>query len=133
MQYIFGEHLLHVFTPPWNRLSSSTLRILQQLEFKAVSLSGPFPRGTRNPIALKNIRINLDLHTRKSKDARQDFKTLLEEIAGIHGRKEPCGIMIHHHRMTPFAFEFLDELLFLLKNQVRAHFLSFKDILQTVK
>jgi peptidoglycan/xylan/chitin deacetylase (PgdA/CDA1 family) len=127
---VFGEHLISVFTPPWNRLSSATLKILQDLDFRGVSMTGPFPRGPKPPPGLKNFRIALDLHTRKVKDAALDFQNLLDELASTLGKREPSGIMIHHQRMTLFAFKFLDELLYLLKEDVQAHFLSFQEMLE---
>jgi len=129
MKEIFGDHLVPVFTPPWNRLSNSTVRILHELEFQGVSLASPLPRGVKSPVGLKNLRVQLDLHTRKDKDGVADFETLLDELAGCLSKREPLGIMIHHHRMTYFAFEFLHELLSIMKGRTRSRFLSFKEML----
>ncbi len=126
---IFGDHLVPVFAPPWNRLSIATTRILQELNFKAVSTAGPLPRAVKPPLTLKNLRVQIDLHTRKAKDGLTDLQALLEELASLGSKKEPCGIMIHHQRMTRFAFEFLHELLFQLKNHTQARFLSFQELL----
>jgi hypothetical protein len=128
LQDIFGEHLVDVFTPPWNRLSHATIKILEELDFKAVSMTGTFPRGYKNVEGLKNLRIQLDLHTRKSKDGALDFGALLEELSGLLAKREPIGIMIHHQRMTFFAFEFLKELLHLLQTRGNAHFSTFKEL-----
>ncbi|MFP5212418.1 MAG: polysaccharide deacetylase family protein [Acidobacteriota bacterium] len=128
MQDIFGDHFLRVFTPPWNRLSVATIRILQDLEFEAASTAGPFPRG--NKTAIKNIRVQIDLHTRKEKDGAADFNELLDEIAGIGSKREPVGLMIHHHRMTAFAFEFLDELLSAIKAHPRIQTIGLKGMLE---
>jgi hypothetical protein len=130
MQEIFGEHLVPVFTPPWNRLSASTIKILHQLGFKAVSITGPLPRGVKPPGAIKNLRIMLDLHTRKETDGQADFSHLLSELSQILSKREPVGIMVHHQRMTHFAFQFLDELLHLLKNSLGARFMSFNELVQ---
>ena len=127
---IFGDRLVPVFTPPWNRLSLSTTRILQELDFKGVSTAGPLPRGAKPPLTLKNLRVQIDLHTRKGKDGAADFQALLDELASLGGRKEPCGIMIHHQRMTRFAFEFLHQLAYLLKDRAQAQFLSFEELLE---
>jgi hypothetical protein len=132
MQAIFGEHLLPVFTPPWNRLSLQTVKILQQLDFKAVSLDGPLPRGGKGLSPLRNLRVAVDLHTRKSRNPHEDFESLLGDLASVVAKKEPTGIMVHHHRMTLFAFHFLDELLSLLKNHLNADCLGFREILDTV-
>jgi hypothetical protein len=130
MTEIFGERLVPVFTPPWNRLPVSTLRILEELKFKAVSMTKPFPSTMRPGIGLRNFRIQLDLHTRKAKEGDADFLNLLEELRTLMTKKEPVGIMLHHQRMTLFAFEFLNDLLHLLKHKVRARFLSFTDLLE---
>lgn len=130
MLEIFGDQLVPVFTPPWNRLSPSTIRILQELDFKGVSTAGPLPRGLKPPVGLKNFRIQLDLHTRKERDSARDFQNLLRELTSLASKREPCGIMIHHQRMTLFAFEFLHQLLLLLKDQAQVQFLSFEEMLE---
>ena len=43
--------------------------------------------------------------------------------------KEPAGIIIHHQRMTPFAFEFLDQMLYNLISIAGAQVYSFKELL----
>lgn len=129
LQDIFGEHLVDVFTPPWNRLSLTTMKILEELDFKAVSMTAGFPRGYKNPDGIKNLRIQLDLHTRKSKDGISDFGVLLDELSTFLGRREPIGIMIHHQRMTYFAFEFLRELLTQLQTQAEARFSTFRELI----
>jgi peptidoglycan/xylan/chitin deacetylase (PgdA/CDA1 family) len=130
MKEIFGDNLLPIFTPPWNRMSNATLKVLQELNFKGISLAGSTPRGFRPPPTLKKIRVHLDLHTRKGRDGDSDFDGLLEELAILIGRREPFGVMIHHHRMTAFAFQFLHALLYFLRQRVHAQFLSFKEILE---
>jgi hypothetical protein len=129
MLAIFGHRLVPVFTPPWNRLSLATLKILQELGFQGVSLDAPLPKGLKCPVALKNLRVHIDLHTRKAKDGGSDYSELLNELRGALLRKEPCGVMVHHQRMTLAAFDFLNELLQLLKNRLQARFLSFHDLL----
>jgi len=130
MQEIFGKRFTRVFTPPWNRLSTATLKIVQDLDFVGVSAIKPFPRGIKPPLVLKNLRINLDLHTRSAKDGIADFQSLLEDLGTSLVKKELIGIMVHHHRMNRFAFDFLDELLRLLKSLAEAQFLSFQEILE---
>jgi hypothetical protein len=130
MEHIFGNHFLEVFTPPWNRLSISTVKILQQLAFRGVSLAGPLPRGAKLSPPLKNLRVQIDLHTRKAKDGAADFAALLEEFTMYLSRKDPLGIMIHHQRMTPFAFEFLEEMLRSFKASERVRLSSLKEILE---
>lgn len=130
MNSIFGEHLLHVFSPPWNRLCPTTIKVIQALQFKGISMMGPFPRGVKTGNDLKNLRIQVNLHSRKGRDGEGDFRLLCHELTSWTGRREPVGIMLHHQRMNDFAFQFLHELLHLLKHQVGARFLSFREILE---
>lgn len=129
MAEIFGERFTPIFTPPWNRLSTATLRILQELDFKGVSIVKPLPRGLKPAVTLKTLRIHLDLHTRKAKDGAADFQTLLAELSSLLGKNDMAGIMIHHHRMNHFSFEFLHELLNILKIQPRVQLPGFSDLL----
>lgn len=128
MSEIFDDHLLPVFTPPWNRLSPATLKILHELSFAAVSLADPMPRGHKANSDLLNLRVQFDLHTRKDGDARDDFENLLGGLDLHLGQKEPLGIMIHHQYMTFFAFEFLDFLLDLLKNKLQTRLPTFAEL-----
>jgi hypothetical protein len=105
---ILGAAFLPVFTPPWNRCSAETLEQLKALAFRAVSRSqGAKPKA---PQALPDLFVNVDLHTRKGQQPREDWGALLGELetaltAGW------CGIMLHHQRMNDLAFDFLDILL----------------------
>jgi len=130
MEDIFLDRFIPVFTPPWNRLSPLTVKILQQLNFRGISLAGPLPRGARPPSGLTNLRVQIDLHTRKARDPEQDYLALLDEITAMMGRKEPIGIMVHHHRMSLFAFDFLHELLTILKRQNQVDLRGFQNILE---
>ncbi len=130
MVSIFGRHLLQIFSPPWNHLSSTTIEVIRDLNFKGVSMLGPFPRGIKPGNELKNLRVQIILHARKKKQGLDDFRFLCEELTAWIGRREPVGIVIHHQHMNGFAFEFLDEFLHLLRHQVGARLLSFRDILE---
>lgn len=130
MEDIFGDRFTPVFSPPWNRLSHLTIKIVQQLNFRGVSLAGPFPRGVRPPAGLDNLRVQIDLHTRKGKDAEQDYQEILNELSSLMAKKEPVGIMIHHHRMSLYAFEFMHELLAVLNSNPQIQVKGFRDILE---
>ncbi len=130
MRKTFGDRFLPIFTPPWDRISSTTLMVLQQLEFKAVSMENRLPRSTNHRPALKHLKIHLDLHTRKDGDPIADYQSLMGEIAGLMTKRDPAGIVIHHQHMTLFAFEFLHEFLSLLKEGMRARFPGFGDLIQ---
>lgn len=131
MKECFRTCMTDVFTPPWSRLSSATLRVLEQLGFKGVSMGTGFPRSTKSVSGLRNLRTLLDLHERESKDPASDFRSLLGEISSLLSKKEILGITIHHHRMNLFAFEFLDQLILLLDRQAQCRFVGFRDLLES--
>jgi len=102
-----------VFTPPWNRCSLSTLQLLRDLGYAAVSRS----RGSRPkvPGELSDFFVNVDLHTRKERDPALGWRNLFNELQQAIS-SNCCGIMIHHQRMNDAAFDFLEMLL---KSMVR--------------
>lgn len=111
---ILGGLFHPVFTPPWNRCSLTTLELLEELGFLAVSrsLRAKPPYSGRLP----DLAVNVDLHTRKEGGWRQGWDKLLLELA--EAACSGClGIMLHHQRMNDTAFDFLSLLLPLLKER----------------
>ena len=130
MERIFGPNFVEVFTPPWNRFSTATLKALRELDFKAISAVAPFPAGIKPRYWIQHLPVRLDLHTRKAKDPVADFALLIDQFTAISTIKGLSGVMIHHQRMTPFAFEFLERMIYNLKYVIKARFCSFKEILK---
>jgi peptidoglycan/xylan/chitin deacetylase (PgdA/CDA1 family) len=131
LERIFGPHLVPVFTPPWNRFSAATLSVLHKLDFKGISSTEPFAPGIKSRYGIKHLPVRLDLHTRKAENPAGDFALLMDQFYRLSKMKGPTGIMIHHQRMTLFAFEFLDRMLYNLKYVIKARFISFKEMLKT--
>ena len=96
-----------VFTPPWNRCSGVAMRILQELNFIALSRSTnvqPSP-----PPGLPDLTVNIDLHTRRETDPNQAMGNLLAECQAA--MQSGCmGFMLHHQRMNATALLFLEHL-----------------------
>ena len=127
LEDILGEAFYPAFTPPWNRCGFSTLQLLQELGYVAVSRScGSQPEA---PGELPDFCVNVDLHTRKERDPASGWRNLLEELqqAISSGR---AGIMIHHQRMNAAAFDFLDILLTILVKKTEIQLLNFKDLVE---
>ena len=114
-----------VFTPPWNRCSLSTLQLLRNLGYAAVSRS----RGSRPKVRgeLTDFFVNVDLHTRKEQDAATGWNNLLDELQQAM-LSDSCGIMIHHQRMNEGAFDFLEVLLKTLVRHKAFQLLHFGDL-----
>jgi hypothetical protein len=129
MERVFGPNFVRFFTPPWNRFSTATLKSLKILDFKGFSATEPLPPGIRSRHGMQNMPIRLDLHTRQANDAAADFALLIDQFSGLSKVKGPVGIMIHHRRMTSFAFQFLDRMIYNLKYVIKARFCSFKEMM----
>ena len=114
-----------VFTPPWNRCSLSTLQLLGELGYVAVSRSrGSEPKAPRQ---LSDFWVNVDLHTRKEKTPAAGWQNLFDELqrAIAAGR---CGVMIHHQRMNEAAFDFLEMLIRVLVKRRELQLVNYKDL-----
>lgn len=128
LKEILHQHFVPVFTPPWNRLSPDTFSMLLNLGFRAVSIDQKLRFHTvRNH--LKNFRIFLDLHTRKTSDYSRAFDELMDNCKRLFSVKEPAGIMIHHSRMNLNAFLFLANFIELAKNSSSIKITSFREML----
>ncbi len=130
MERIFGPNFTPVFSPPWNRFSTAALRALGKLDFKGISATAPLPPGVKSLCGIKHLPTRLDLHTRKAKNPAGDYALLIDQFSGISKMKGLTGILIHHQQMTPFAFEFLDRMLYNLKYVIGARLSSFKEMLK---
>lgn len=131
MELIFGPHFVPIFSPPWNRFSAVTLKALRTLGFKGISAAAPLPAGTKLPWGFFNLPINIDLHTRNSVSSAKDLNELLATVGQLQSSADYAGIVIRHQQMTLFAFQFLDYLLYNLKNVLGARFFSFREILNS--
>ena len=125
LERIMGDRFYPVFTPPWNRCSRTTLELLKELGYAAVSRS----RGSKTPLpgGLPDYNINVDLHTRKEKRPADGWKKLLAELGQAFTQKH-CGIMLHHRMMNDAAFVFLEILLKKLVESPEFELVNFKDL-----
>lgn len=123
---ILGDDFYPVFTPPWNRCGPTTLNILKELEFQAISRSSGAVPSVAN--SLPDIQVNVDLHTRKEKDPESSVEQLLLELYNSLCTGT-SGIMLHHQRMNQHALSFLEQLLRSLSTFREVQFFHFKDLL----
>ena len=128
LEMLMGDHFYPVFTPPWNRCSSATLKLAKELGYAAVSRS----RGGKapSPGGLPDYFVNVDLHTRKEKHPAAAWEKLFAELQqGIASNH--CGIMIHHRMMNAAAFEFIEILLKTLVENPVLQPVHFRDLVQS--
>jgi len=127
LEQFLSRLFLPVFTPPWNRCSATTMQILQELGFSALSRSTnvqPLP-----PAGLPDLMINIDLHTRRETDPQQGTNNLMAECrAALQSGR--MGFMLHHQHMNPTAFLFLEHLFQAIKASPDLAPCTFRELLQ---
>ena len=116
LEYLMQDRFTPVFTPPWNRCDGRTLSVLRDNGFKAVSRHHhSMPKTGKG---FPDLPVNVDLHTRRETTPEEGWQSLWNELkAALSSRT--CGVMIHHQRMNPLAFEFLELLLGIMKQNPR--------------
>ena len=128
LEMLMGDHFYPVFTPPWNRCSSNTLKLAKELGYAAVSRS----RGSKTPSpgGLPDFFVNVDLHTRKEKRPAEAWEKLFSELQQAIASNH-CGIMIHHRMMNAAAFDFMEILLKALAESPNLQPVHFRDLAQS--
>ncbi len=123
----FGELLLPVFTPPWNRCTEVTPTLLAELGFAALSRD----RGAK-PLqhALQEIAVDIDW----SKHLREGgaFALAAAVAQALRDRAadgQPLGLMLHHAVMTGEEMSLLMELLVALTNHPNLRWRAMRDLL----
>jgi len=103
------------FTPPWNRCTDETARLLVQLDFKVLSADRSAPR--RDVPGLSEIPVSIDWARSWSRGGRcaltADLREVLQRVTA--GRDPSAiGVMLHHAVMSADELAALRELLVLL-------------------
>ena len=111
LQSAFGSNLQPTFTPPWNRCTQTTVDVLQQLGFKALSRDSG--ASSLESGQLTDIPVHVDWFGKFRLD-RAGFSLLGGRIAAVIGQSPAVGVMLHHERMDTGELGRLAELLGLL-------------------
>ncbi len=113
---ILEENLLEqfapIFTPPWNRCTKVTFKVLDQLGFKILSKDNSSPA---TGYSFREVSITLDLYTWKNGARMKEPEVIISELVKQLSSLEPVGLLLHHKVMDADAFTFLDALLSELK------------------
>jgi len=106
---MFGEHLDPIFTPPWNRCTEVTGRVL--LEHGIATLSRDLTAGLLNLERLTECPIHIDWLA-KAKGRRIPFSDVSSVIARrMADATVRVGIMLHHAEMCDDDFAACEALL----------------------
>ncbi len=127
LQEHFGELLLPIFTPPWNRCTEATPVLLAELGFAALSRD----RGARPAQqALQEIAVDLDWskHWREG-GAPALAAALAHTLRERAGDGEPIGLMLHHAVMAPEELALLETLLTTMAGHGRVRWRAMQQLL----
>ena len=118
MQQLFGDDLLPIFVPPWNRLDDGLLPVLADAGY--VGVSTYLPRNNR--IAAPGlVQINTHIDPIDWKHGRglvpeehlltRLVDTLIARRTGQQDNAEPLGLLTHHLVHSAEVWEFCETLL----------------------
>lgn len=134
---LFGERLLPVLVPPWNRLGESLLPDLAALGFAGLSTYGPRARASTH--GLTQVNCHLDLidwpGNRRFLGEAAALELLTGHLAarreGRADAEEPSGILSHHLDHDSATSDFLARLLAFLARQPAARFPAVAEVFAT--
>lgn len=131
LEATFPMRFFPVFTPPWNRCTPDTFKVLHELGFPI--LSKDLGEQPITGFSFTEISTSLDLYTwkggAKMKAPEDIVKLLLLQMTQLH----VIGILLHHKVMDANAFSFLDCLLDVLGRYPNVEFHTFQTLMKTEK
>jgi predicted deacetylase len=108
LESYLGDKLTSIFTPPWNRCTTETAKVLCDLGFKVLSRESGASALNCNRLAEISVSLNWFAKRKRVTLIRREIgENLAKQIAG----NETIGIMLHHAIMDIKEFRFLEELL----------------------
>lgn len=116
LRALFGNRVLPLFVPPWNRMAPDMPACLSAAGYRAVSAFGPSP-DPHDGIAWINTHLDLiDWRGSRSAvplDALLDLlcRELRERREGQRDPHEPIGLLTHHRVHDEAIWDLLDRLL----------------------
>jgi len=130
LRMAFGDRLLPVLTPPWNRIGGSAVARLQSLGYRG--LSRYLPRPAEWVAGLKLVNTHVDVIDWRGNRGFLGESPCLALLAGhLENRRlgqvepnEPTGLLTHHLVHDPATWRFLEKLRDFLLKQPAARLLD---------
>lgn len=113
---LFGDAVLPVFVPPWNRIHPDVAAELPGLGFAGLSCFHKFALGPAGGPRLVNTDLDL-IDWRHGRVGRQPADLLAEMVRLLADRRtnprsnQPFGLLLHHHDHDSTAWDVLTNLL----------------------
>jgi len=116
MRRLFGDRVLPVFVPPWNRIHPEIAAALPQLGFAGLSCFRKSALGPAGGPRLVNTDLDLiDWHGgrvgRRLDQLLPEMVALLAAYRQNSGPRRTFGLLLHHHDHDTTAWTILPELL----------------------
>ena len=121
----FGSLADRIFTPPWNRCTADTAKVLIELGFDALSRD-----WSATPFDLPDlIELPVSVDWCKMRAPGSSPDALAQRIAACLASSEHCGIMLHHAVMDVSDLSLLDSLLPILRQHPNARCVPMAELL----
>ncbi len=135
LEGLFGEQLVPVLVPPWNRIDSRVVEKLKNTGLRGLSTLGPRKQKFAAQ-GLKQVNVHVDIINWKQGRCFAGENNCIEQIiahlsakrAGLVDPDEPTGIMSHHLVHDAECWAFLDELFGFLLSQPGTSLVSARKI-----
>ena len=132
LQTMFGEQLLPMLVPPWNRIDASLLPGLGACGFTTLSIFGP----ARPDAPIPMINTHVDVIDWRGTRKGRDHAVLVDELVRELQRRrptsdEPLGILSHHRVNDGVAFRFIEDLLSGTAAHPACHWLKGDELLKS--
>ena len=126
----FGDRLVPVFVPPWNRMAPDLVEHLPRLGYRGLSSFGE--RRTAGPVpGLMQVNTHIDPIAWHEGRGLRDAEALVAELAravaaraGSHPEPQPIGLLTHHLAHDETVWGFCEELLSRLTEHPIVRFLD---------
>lgn len=131
LEEIFGHSFYPVFTPPWNRCTVDTFRVLDQLCFRV--LSKDMGKQPIKGYSFMEISTTLDLFSWKGGAALKPPEKIVGELISQMGVLPAIGILLHHKVMDAEVFSLLETLIEELKQYPIVKFYTFQGLIESAE
>jgi len=129
LEKTFKDKFYPVYTPPWNRCTEDTLKVLDRLGFKVFSKDKGKTKATG--YGFREISTTLDLYRWKGNPRMKAPEEIVEQLLIQMKEEAPIGLLLHHKVMGEAEFRFLDHLLGTLRDFANVQFETFQTLLET--
>ena len=123
----FNDQFLPIFVPPWNHISSNTIKRLEEVGFIGISLIG---KTIFNYNGLRNLSVQIDIHSWETKSENSysvkvrkfseifcDLYRILTEKPTYLEKKIDIGILTHSQIMKDKDWKIFKMLIQFLKDE----------------